>query len=177
MVFGLAGIVFFGGIAKRYGKRPAMVAVLAGATAAFIGDWWFYNPDYPALQLLACGFVAFTGAGFWTIYGSMLADVIDHDELETGKRREGSFSACQSWMNKAGLAIGGGASGWILQFTGFDSKIPVQGENVILVMRMLMSGIPVIGLVIALIFVLRLQLDQKRMGEIRTELERRRGTV
>jgi glycoside/pentoside/hexuronide:cation symporter, GPH family len=44
-------------------------------------------------------------------------------------------------------------------------------------MRLLMSGIPVIGLVIALIFVLRLQLDQKRMGEIRTELEGRRGTV
>lgn len=177
MVFGFAGIPFFGAIAKRKGKRTALIAVFVGAIAAFIGDWWFYNPEYPALQLLACGFVAFTGAGFWTIYGSALADVVDHDELETGQRREGSFAACQSWISKAGIAVGSGASGWILQLTGFDSKLAVQGENVILVMRLLLSGIPVIGLVIALIIVLRMQLDERRMGEIRTELEGRRGTV
>jgi len=177
MVFGLAGIPFFGAIAKRKGKREALMAVLVGAIAAFIGDWWFYNPEYPALQLLATGFVAFTGAGFWTIYGSMIADVIDHDELETAQRREGSFSACQSWISKVGIAIGSGASGWILQFTGFDSKLPVQGEHVVLVMRVLLSGIPVIGLVIALIIVMRLQLNERRMHEIRAVLEGRRGAV
>ena len=177
MLFGLAGIPFFGAIAKRKGKRAALITVLIGAVAAFIGDWWFYNPAFPALQLLACGFVAFTGAGFWTIYGSALADVMDDDELETGQRREGSFSACQSWITKAGMAVGNGASGWILQFTGFDSKLPIQDESVILVIRLLLSGIPVIGLVIALIVVLRMRLDEKRMGEIRVQLESRRGTV
>jgi len=177
MGFGFAGIVVFGGIAKRFGKRIGMMAVLTAAVAAFIGDWWFYNPDYPALQLLASGCVAFTGVGFWTIYGSMLADVVDHDELETGQRREGSFSACQSWISKFGQAVGTGASGWILQFTGFQSRVPVQSENVILVMRVLMSGLPVVGLLIALFFVFRLRLDQKTMGAIRTTLEGRRGTV
>jgi glycoside/pentoside/hexuronide:cation symporter, GPH family len=177
MAFGLAGIFFFGAIAKRHGKRLALIAVLAGAIAAFVGDWWFYNPEFPALQLLASGFVSFTGAGFWTIYGSALADVIDHDELESGQRREGSFAACQSWISKVGLAVGNGASGWILQFTGFDAKLPVQGDNVILVMRVLLSGLPVIGLAIALVLVLRLRLDEKRMGEIRVALENRRGTV
>jgi len=177
MAFGFAGIVFFGAIAKHFGKRVGMMAVLAGAIAAFIGDWWFYNPELPFLQLFASGCVAFTGAGFWTIYGSMLADVVDHDELETGQRREGSFSACQSWITRAGIAVGTGASGWILQLTGFDSKIAVQSENVILVMRVLMSGVPVAGLLIALYFIVRLKLDQKTMGEIRTTLEGRRGTV
>lgn len=177
MAFGFAGIFFFGAIAKRHGKRAGMIAVFVGAIAAFIGDWWFYNPAYPALQLLASGCVAFTGAGFWTIYGSILADVIDHDELETGQRREGSFSACQSWMSKVGMAIGSGASGWILQATGFDSQVPVQNENVILVMRVLMSGLPVFGLLIALYFITRLRLDENTMSEIRTTLESRRGTV
>jgi glycoside/pentoside/hexuronide:cation symporter, GPH family len=177
MAFGFAGIFFFGAIAKRQGKRAGMMAVLVGAIAAFIGDWWFYDPEHPALQLLASGFVAFTGAGFWTIYGSILADVIDHDELQTGQRREGSFSACQSWMSRVGMALGGGASGWILQATGFDSQVPVQSENVILVMRALMSGLPVFGLAIALFLVSRLRLGEQQMGEIRSQLESRRGTV
>jgi GPH family glycoside/pentoside/hexuronide:cation symporter len=177
MAMGFAGIFFFGAIAKRHGKRAGMMSVLFGAIGAFIGDWWFYNPDYPALQLLASGCVAFTGAGFHTIYGSILADVMDHDELQTGQRREGSFSACQSWMSRVGMALGGGASGWILQATGFNSQVPVQGESVILIMRVLMSGVPIVGLVLALIFVSRLPLGEKQMAEIRTELERRRGTV
>jgi GPH family glycoside/pentoside/hexuronide:cation symporter len=177
MAFGFSGIFFFGSVAKRHGKRVGMMAVLVCAIAAFIGDWWFYNPEHPALQLLASGCVAFTGAGFWTIYGSILADVIDHDELQSGQRREGSFSACQSWMSRVGMALGGGASGWILQSTGFNSQVPVQSESVILIMRVLMSGVPIVGLVLALIFVSRLPLSEKQMGEIRDELERRRGTV
>jgi GPH family glycoside/pentoside/hexuronide:cation symporter len=80
-------------------------------------------------------------------------------------------------MSKAGMALGGGASGWILQFTGFNSQIGVQSDNVVLVMRVLMSGVPVVGLVIALILILRLPLDQKIMSDIRTKLESRRGTV
>ena len=177
MAFGFAGIFFFGTIAKRYGKRAGMMAVLAGAIAAFIGDWWFYNPELPFLQLFASGCVAFTGAGFWTIYGSMLADVVDHDELQTEQRREGSFAACQSWISRAGIAVGSGASGWILQSTGFVSQAAVQSENVLFVMRLLMSGVPVAGLLVALFLVSRFRLDERRVQEIRLQLEARRGAV
>jgi len=177
MGFGFAGIPFFSWIARRFGKRTALATVLSLAIGAFIGDWWFYNPDMPALQLLACGCVAFTGAGFWTLYGSVIADVVDADELETGKRREGSFAACQSWISKLGIALGAGASGWILQFTGFDAKLPVQSDHAIFMIRILLTVIPVIGLVLALISILSFSLTEKRMFEIRTALEARRGKV
>jgi GPH family glycoside/pentoside/hexuronide:cation symporter len=177
MVMGLAGIPFAAWLARRWGKRTALAVVLALAIAAFIGDWFFYNPALPWLQLLASGCVAFTGAGFWTIYGSAIADVIDHDELETGQRREGSFAACQSWITKVGLALGNGASGWVLQFTGFDAKLPVQSEEAIFLIRVLLSGIPTVGLLIALLIVLRLNLTERRMHEIRGALEARRGAV
>ncbi|KQW49756.1 MFS transporter [Pelomonas sp. Root662] len=177
MVMGLAGIPFAGWVAHRWGKRNALITVLSLAICAFIGDWFFYNPELPWLQLLASGCVAFTGAGFWTIYGSAMADVIDHDELETGQRREGSFAACQSWISKVGLALGNGASGWILQFTGFDAKLPVQDEESLFMIRVLLSGIPTIGLLVALVVILRFQLTEARLNEIRLGLEARRGTV
>jgi glycoside/pentoside/hexuronide:cation symporter, GPH family len=177
MAFGLAGIPFFGWVARRWGKRNGLATVLAMAIAAFIGDWFFYDPELPVLQLLATGCVAFTGAGFWTLYGSALADVVDDDEMQTGQRREGSFAACQSWISKVGIALGNGASGWILQFTGFDAKLAVQSEQAILVIRLLLTGIPVIGLLIALIVMLRFRLDERRVREIRVALEARRGRV
>lgn len=177
MVFGFVGIPFFNRLARRHGKRAALATVLTLAICAFIGDWWLYDPERPMLQLFACGFVAFTGAGFWTLYGSVLADVVDHDELETGQRREGSFSACQSWISKVGIALGVGASGWILQFTGFNSKLPVQTEHALFMIRILLSCIPVVGLVVALIAILRFPLTEARMREIRGALEARRGQV
>ncbi len=177
MAFGLLGIPFFNRLAHRFGKRAGLASVLSLAICAFIGDWWLYDPARPVLQLFACGFVAFTGAGFWTLYGSVLADVVDYDELESGQRREGSFSACQSWISKVGIALGVGASGWILQFTGFDSKIPVQSEHAIFMIRILLSAIPVIGLVVALVAILRFPLTATRMHEIRAALEARRGKV
>jgi len=111
------------------------------------------------------------------VYGSVLADVVDDDELECGQRREGSFAACQSWISKVGIALGVGASGWILQFTGFDSKMPTQSEDAIFMIRILLSSVPVVGLVLALIAVLRYPLSETRMHEIRVLLEARRGKV
>jgi len=177
MAFGFAGIPFFSWIARRWGGLSSGACVLLLAIAAFIGDWWLYDPERPALQLFACGFVAFTGAGFWTLYGATIGDVVDYDELQTGQRREGSFSACQSWITKVGIALGVGASGGILQFTGFDSKQTVQTPEAIFWIRILLSGIPVIGLVLALIAILRFPLTEARMGEIRRELEATRGQV
>ena len=177
MAFGFAGIPFFAWIARKHGKRAGLATVLALAICAFIGDWWLYDPERPYLQLFACGFVAFTGAGFWTLYNATLGDVVDYDELQTGQRREGSFSACQSWISKLGIALGVGASGWILQFTGFDSQKPVQDPHAIFMIRILLSGVPVIGLVIALVSLLRFELSESRMLDIRGQLEATRGRV
>ncbi|CAM3842565.1 MFS transporter [Roseateles saccharophilus] len=177
MACGLAGIAFAGRVARAHGKRNALMTVLALGVLAFVGDWFFYNPQLPWLQLFASGGVAFIGAGFWTIYGSAMADVIDHDELDSGQRREGSFAACGSWISKVGLALGNMTSGWVLQFTGFDAKLPAQDEGAILLIRIFLSGIPICGLLVALYVVSRYFLTEQRMHEIRAELEARRGTV
>jgi len=177
MVFGLAGIAFAGPVARRRGKRDALIIILVLAIAAFVGDWFFYDPARPALQLLASGCVAFTAAGFGTIYGSAMADVSDEDGLDSGQRREGSVAAGGAWISKVGLAVGILGSGWVLQVTGFDAKLPVQGDHAILLIRILLSGIPVAGLLVALAFVWRFGLTERRVREIRVTLEARRGAV
>ncbi|MBW8844951.1 MAG: hypothetical protein JF607_08280, partial [Burkholderiales bacterium] len=66
----------------------------------------------------------------------------------------------------------------ILQFTGFDAKLEtLQTPHAIFMMRILLSTIPVIGLVLALVSLLRFELTEKRMGEIRQKLEATRGIV
>ena len=178
MILGFAGVRVYASIARRFGKIRGMMSSLLTAIAVFVGTWWFYDPNRPWLQPLASGFIAFTGAGFWTLDGSMGADVMDFDELSTGKRREGAFSACKSWIMKVGMALGALASGEILSRTGFDAKLgPAQTEHALFMIRFLLAFIPVVGLVVAIVALSRFPLTEAKMAEIRRQLEARRGTI
>jgi len=144
---------------------------------AYAGTWVLYNPAIPWLQLFASGFNAFTMAGFWMLYGAIGADVMDYDELQTGRRREGAFSACGSYLMKIGLAFGMGASGFVLKWSGFDQSVSAQSVETLTNMRLFLAGIPIAGLVIAFIALQRFKLTRERSDQIRVELERRRGSV
>lgn len=178
MVLGLCGIPVYAYIANRLGKRGGIMAVLGTAVAVFVGTWWFYNPNYPWMQPLASGLIAFTGAGFWMLDGAIGADVIDYDELETGKRREGAFTACGSWIMKVGMAIGALASGLILSATGFDAALGGnQTPNTIFMIRFLLAAVPIVGILLALVMIYYFPLTPAKMAEIREKLEARRGKV
>ncbi len=177
MVMGLSGVPAFGLISKHLGKRGAMKIMQFSAIAVFASTWWLYTPEIIWLQMFATGLIAFTGAGFHMLEGSMMADVLDADELQTGKRREGAFSACRSWILKVGMAAGIGLSGMILSATGFDSELQIQSAQTIFNIRFYLAAIPIVGLVISLIALWRFELTPARMAEIRAELEARRGTI
>ena len=178
MVFGFLGIPTFAFISRRLGKRGGVMAVLGTALVVFFASWWLYNPEIRWLQIFATGFIAFTGAGFWMLDGAIGADVIDYDELATGKRREGAFTACGSWIMKVGQALGAGASGVILSLTGFDATLASgQSSFTIFMIRFLFAAVPIAGIALALVMIYYFPLTPKKMAEIRQQLEARRGKV
>jgi len=178
VLVGFLGVPFFSAIAHRWGKKPAMQLVLILSIIAYAATWVLYNPEYPYLQIVTSGFNAFTMAGFWMLFGAIGADVMDYDELESGKRREGAFSACGSYLIKIGLAIGMGASGFVLKWSGFDEKLTGgQSEHTLTMMRVFLAVIPIIGLVLAFIALWNFRLTRVEVLEIRRKLEDRRGSV
>lgn len=178
MLCGLIGVPTYAYIAKVVGKRKAMMVVQISAVLVFISTWWLYNPAIPWLQFLASGGIAFTQGGFWSIYGAIGADVIDYDELETNKRREGAFAATGTYIMKVGLALGIFFSGVILTSTGFDAALGGgQSPQALINIRIWFAAIPIAGLVLAFIALIKFPLTRERMDEIRDELEARRGLV
>ncbi len=178
MGFGLLGIPTYNLIARWLGKRGGVMCVLATAAVVFVATWWLYNPHIRWLQIFASGLIAFTGAGFWMLDGAIGADVIDYDELQTGKRREGAFTACGSWIMKVGMALGAGASGVILSMTGFDAALAGnQTEHALFMIRFLLAAVPIAGILLALVMIYYFPLTPAKMAEIRVQLEARRGKV
>jgi GPH family glycoside/pentoside/hexuronide:cation symporter len=165
-------------IANRWDKGVLLYVTIASGILGSLSMYFLVTPLHPWLQVFPSLLIGPLGIGLWLVVPSMQADVVDYDELMTGQRREGSFSATYSWTLKASTALSGGISGLVLVWTGFDiSHGAIQPVEVLLKIKFLSIWIPVVFLVMSIFAVSRYKLTRKRMAEIRIILENRRGVI
>lgn len=177
MIGGFIGAPALAWVCRRLGKKPTVLFICGLGAAIYGATWFLYTPALPWLQVFASASIAFTAAGYYMMDQTIGADIMDYDELNTGKRREGAFSACGSWMSKAGNAFGYFISGQVLGLTGFAADKAVQSPETIFWIRAMLAGIPILGLILVAIFMSQYPLTQQKMAEIRAQLEARRGKV
>jgi GPH family glycoside/pentoside/hexuronide:cation symporter len=177
MIGGLIGVPLHATLAHRIGKREAAVVACCIGICGYGGSWFLYTPAIQWLQTIASGLMGMAAASLWMLHSSIGADIIDYDEMNTGIRREGSFTACASYILKLGNSLGYTFSGLILTWAGFTWTLKVQAPATIFWIRSSLASLPIVGLVVAIIFVLRVSLTKLKSEEIRNSLEERRGTV
>lgn len=161
-------------MSKFLGKKKAFMVSQGISVIGYIMLWFLFIPGKPYMFLFALPFFSFGIGGLFTLMMSMTADVIDLDELKTGKRREGVFGAIYWWMVKFGFGIAGGLSGAILSIIGFDSAIDVQTEGAITGLRLFFTGFPILGTLAAMYIMRNYDLTEERSNEIRAELDSRK---
>lgn len=172
--FSLLAIPFMTWMSGRIGKRSAFMVCAASGVLGHTIKGLCYNPDMPYLILLPTPFVALGFGALWTLLASMLADVCDEDELNSGERREGTYSAAYWWIVKMGMATSFGIAGYILDISGFDETLGAnQPESVIMMMRVLDVAVPAGLSLLAFIIIKFFPLTENRCYEIRSELDRR----
>jgi glycoside/pentoside/hexuronide:cation symporter, GPH family len=108
---------------------------------------------------------------------SMTSDVIDIDELNTGKRREGSLGAIYWWMVKFGTAVAGLLSGLILSLVAFKSNAPTQTDETMFWLRIFFVGIPILGTVTAIWAMKDYDVDETKALEVRDLINKRKAAT
>jgi GPH family glycoside/pentoside/hexuronide:cation symporter len=177
MFGGLIGAPILNRVAYYLGKRRALITTSCIGIGAYAGSWYLYTPHIQWLQTVAAGLMGLTASGLWMLYGSICADVIDYDELHTGKRREGSFTSCGTYILKLGSALGGLLAGYVISSVGGNAALQAGAPETILRIRIMLSAIPIVGMVLVIIFISQVPLTKKICEEIRLKLEARRGQV
>lgn len=162
-------------MSKILGKKNAFLLSQFISIMGYIMLWFLFVPGKPYLFLIALPFFSFGIGGLFTIMMSMTADVIDLDELTSGKRREGVFGAIYWWMVKFGFAIAGGLSGAIFSLIGFDANLEVQSETAILGLRLFFSGLPIFGTLCAMYIMRNYEISEERANEISAQLKIKRN--
>lgn len=166
-------------VSVRIGKkRTYMLGALIWALA--MTTVWFL-PRGVVAPMLVVAFFAGTGVSVaYLIPWSMLPDVVDYDELQTGERREGIYYGFFVMLQQIGLSVGLAISNFMLDGAGYVAPETVGGvveqpESVLVVLRLFVSLIPAGILLLSLPLAQLYPLSAERHAEIRAELDARKG--
>jgi len=144
----LAFLFVWSAVSRRIGKKAVYLvgSVIWIAVQAFL---FFLQPEQITLAIILA---VIAGAGVATAYlvpWSMMPDVIELDELETGQRREGMFYGFMVLLQKLGLAVGLFLVGLGLQVAGFNENLPadLQPDSARLAIRLMIGPVPTLILI------------------------------
>lgn len=163
---------------RRFGKRRTYIGSMAflGIVLLIISQ---VPPGGQNLILIAA---IFGGLGYGAanaIPWAIVADVIEVDELKTGKRREGVFYGYLVFFRKLAAGLATFVVGQVLDAAGFissqtGSAFIQQPEPALLAMRFFVGVFPAITLFLAILAAWRYPLDRETFNEIRRQLDERR---
>lgn len=169
-------------ISARSGKQRVyyvgMLFWIAVSLALF-----FVQPGQVAL-IFALAAVAGVGLSVaYLIPWSMLPDVIEYDELETGQRREGIYYGFFVFLQKLGISLGLALSNFALEAAGYvnpetaGAPFATQPGSVLLTLRLFVSLVPAAILLLSFILVYKYPITRERYEEMKTILAQRRGAA
>ena len=146
------GIVLVKPASKKFTKKqlctyPFAISAVASGLATFIQ---FENP-YIWIALIS---IAMFGASFYMVLmWALVADCIDFQESQTGRREEGSIYATYSLFRKIAQGVGASLVAFAIKTTGYDQNLDAlsQAAGVPEKMYFVTGLLPFIGSLICLV--------------------------
>lgn len=170
----IISIPFMAPVIKKWGKRNI---ALAGSIVSIVsGLIMLISPANLMLLIVAC---VIRGIGNATIIGTifaMVADTIEYGHWKTGVRVQGLLYSSSTLGAKIGAGVGAAATGYVLEFSGFNGMAAQQTSSTLQAIQILFIIIPVIGATIQAIFLLFYKLDKEYDG-IMADLKARENSA
>ncbi|MCA9506436.1 MAG: MFS transporter [Myxococcales bacterium] len=170
----LLSLVLWVPLSRRIGKKNAWIVGLFTGMTGYLMLFFVGEGDLRWMQAV----VTMTGAcsACGTVLGSsILADVIDADELETGERKEGAYYSAYTFLYKASSGVMAMVTGFVLAWVGYEQGASTQSETVRLAIRSLNGLVPLGFMAVGTLILLRFTLTEAMHAEIRERLEARRS--
>ncbi|MEO0489701.1 MAG: MFS transporter, partial [Cyanobacteria bacterium J06659_2] len=167
-------------MARHTGKRSIYFMGIPVTLVGLAGLFFIQPGQVGWMYALGC----MAGVGVSTVYlvpWSMLPDVVDLDELTTGKRREGIFYGFVVFLQKIGIALAVFITGRVLDWAGFMPSVagaaaPVQPDSALWAIRLIMGPLPVVTLLLGLLFAYWYPISREVHAEILMKLKARHGS-
>lgn len=170
----LALAPFVSRITVRFGKKEAGAVATLFAGVVYLLLFLLKVKSIPVYMVLF--FLASLGVGLFNmIIWAYITDIIDFQEVRTGKREDGTVYAIYSFARKLGQALAGGIGGLTLSAIGYLSQEPFQTPQVAQRIYNVATAVPgICYLLVALIIAKWYPLNKKIVEENGQLLEEKR---
>ncbi|MEN8661484.1 MAG: MFS transporter [Lentimonas sp.] len=125
-ITGLVAVFPLNWISRRAGKRKTLALAILLMCAAQLAKIVCYNPELPYLVIIPTILLSAGMLMFFTLGSSMVGDICDEDDLNTGTRSEGSYYSVYWWFIKMGTALASFVTGALLVLSQFDETQAVK---------------------------------------------------
>jgi len=119
-ITGLLAVFPLNWISPKLGKRNTLMIAILLMCLAQLSKIVCYNPGFPYLIIMPTILLSAGMLFFFTLGSSMVGDICDEDELQTGYRAEGSYYSIFWWLIKMGTAFASFIAGALIVLTAFD---------------------------------------------------------
>ena len=175
----LSAAVFFPFMKKlglKVGMRNAFMITETIWIVSLIPFWFLDNQPYIAMVCMAFMGIGLSGAMYYV--DIIIASVIDEDEVNHGRRREGAFYGINALINRYSTILVFVAIAAVLSGYGWDQYL-VQGEtlseaNLVLGLKVLMVIFNILGIGVVLLCLKFFPLHGKRLEEVRRKIKEKR---
>jgi glycoside/pentoside/hexuronide:cation symporter, GPH family len=172
-------LFFWQFVSEKIGKK-AVYFIGSGVWIIAQAGLFLIQPGQIGLLYLLAVMAGIGVSVAYLVPWSMIPDVIELDELNTGQRREGIFYSFMVLLQKFGLALALLLVGQALDLAGFissptGSPIPQQPESALLAIRIAVGPLPTIALIFGLILAYFYPITKEVHDEIRLKLEARKN--
>jgi GPH family glycoside/pentoside/hexuronide:cation symporter len=161
-------------IRRAIGKRPLFIAFLLVGIVGLAMLYFIPDPEHHVGWVLVAQVVRSIGVIVATGYmWALVPEVITYGEWKTGRRISGIVNALTGIFFKAGFALGGVIPGIVLAVTGYVSGTETQSNGSKEGILWLVSVIPAILLILAIVIISRYTLGDAQLVEMNREIEQR----
>ncbi len=173
----LIGVMAAPSISAKYGKRRTyMIAMLI---AGILSTGFFFIPNNIILILIFQFLISVLAGYVLPLLWSMFADIVDHQELLTGRRATGLIFSSSSMSQKLGWALGSALSLWILGWFGYNESFAKLGQDqnmqTIFGEHIMITLIPAVCAILAFVGMFFYPLSDKKVKENAEALEQKRN--
>ena len=169
----VCAVPFWVKLSSRIGKKWAYFVALIWSTVS-LTVVFFLRPGSFIPLAIVFGIAGAAYGALWILSYSILADIVDYDELKSGERREGIYFGAWTFLQKVTVAGAYSIVGEVLKWIGYvpDQE---QAAHTIQGMRVLIAWIPAAMYLIAALILLRFPFTREVHLEIQQTLRQRRA--
>jgi len=169
----LIGVMAAPSISKKYGKkRTYMIAMLI---AGILSTGFYFIPNSITWILIFQFMISIFAGYVLPLLWSMFADIVDHQELLTGRRATGLIFSSSSMSQKLGWALGSAMSGWILAVFHYMPNAVQQSQETIFGEHIMISLMPAVCCMLAFVGMFFYPLSDKKVRENSEQLTLKRN--